>query len=388
MFVINMLTINKLPKPQTNNVGKIMANKKVYISPQKGDKNWDICYKFNFPYNVLCNFTPTHFHHEGFSINSMEGFLQSLKIADKKTQAKICTLPGFMAKKVGNYLKKSGQFDRKTLYWNGKKIDRYSEELQDIISDAYQAKYGQDRVFRAVLNSSRGHTLTHTIGKNDPTDTILTEEEFINHLNFLREQKPKQNRIKTFLKDAKKILTTEKNTKNISDKLTKYKTIFINDVYLCGENPLNQSKKLKKLGVKTVIDINAPKEDAKRNLKMAKRNNLNYINIVMDDHKKIENSSKTIKQIVELFNEGAPTYIIAPEKKDANIVLTLNYLYNPNSTLADGVMFGTPQKAFISRLSSYEKNLQNEDLQILGWGNKNFHNELSERKNILFELNG
>ena len=64
MFVINMLTINKLPKPQTNNVGKIMANKKVYISPQKGDKNWDICYKFNFPYNVLCNFTPTHFNHE------------------------------------------------------------------------------------------------------------------------------------------------------------------------------------------------------------------------------------------------------------------------------------------------------------------------------------
>lgn len=380
-----MITFNTTTRIEpVKKAGSIYSNNKFYHSPSTNDKTWDICYKFNYPFNVLCNFTSTQFKHQGVKINSMEGFLQSLKVKDKKTQEKICTLPGFMAKKVGNYLKHSGKFDRTTVYWQGQQYDRNAKNFQGVISEAYNSKYAQDRVFRTVLQSSKGHTLTHTIGKSDPNDTILTENEFIGQLDNLREQKPNlKNRVTTFVHDVKDILLPQKTTKSIADKLPEYKTAFVNDIYLCGENPLGNPKKVEELGVKNIIDINATAEESLERKELAEKHNLRYLNITMDNHKRVENSNETIKRLVDLYNEGQPTYIIAPQKSDANIVFGINYLYNPKATLADGVMFGTPQKAFISRVASHQRDI---DKTALGWDDK-FETTFAERKNILFELN-
>lgn len=306
----------------------------------------------------------------------MEGFLQSLKVKDRRTQEKMCTLPGFMAKKVGNYLKRSGQFDRTTVYWQGRQYDRNTKEFQEVISGAYDSKYSQDRVFRTVLKSSRGRKLTHTIGKNDPMDTILTENEFIDHLDNLRKGKGVKDRVKSFFIDVKNILFPPKTTKTIADKLKDKKAAFVNDVYVCGEDPFSKANKLRKMGVRNIIDINATPEEAKLRSELAQKHKLEYMNITMDDHKRIENGPETVKKIVDMYNEGKPTYIIANEKHDANTVLALNYLYNPNSTLADAVLYGTPQKAFITRLASIEHDTD-----------KSFEEVLSKRKTTILELN-
>lgn len=372
----------------TRPVGSIVSNHKIYHSPTANDKNWDICYKFNYPYNVLCNFTATQFKHQGVKIQSMEGFLQSLKVKDTKTQEKICTLPGFMAKKVGNYLKHSGKFDRVTVYWQGKQYDRNSEEFKQVIRGAYDSKYAQDKTFRTVLNSSRGQRLTHTIGKNDPVETILTENEFIDHLDGLRNNKPSfKNRVKSFFQGVRDILFPRKTTKTISEKLTEYKATFVNDIYLCGENPLEKAGKLKKAGVKNIIDINATEEEAQARRAIAEKHNLKYLNITTDDHKNIKNAPETIKEIVDLYNDGKPTYIIAPQKSDANIVFGLNYLYNPKATLADGIMFGTPQKQFITKMANIERNLSSQDKSTLGWENS-YIEIFSQRRKTITELNG
>lgn len=383
-----MITLNTATTIRpTRQSGSILSNNKVYYSPKSTDKNWDICFKFNYPYNVLCNFTATQFKHQGVNIQSMEGFLQSLKVKDQKTQEKICTLPGFMAKKVGNYLKHSNNFDRVTVYWQGKQYDRNSEEFKQVISEAYDSKFTQDRTFRTILKSSKGRKLTHTIGKNDPVETILTEDEFIEHLNNLRSKKlPLKSRAKNFIQGVKDILFPPKTTKTISERLPEYKTAFVNDIYMCGENPLEKAGKLQKLGVKNIIDINATTEQAQKRSEIAKKHNLKYLNIVVNEHKKVENAPETITEIANLYNEGAPTYIITEQKHDANIVFGMNYLYNPKATLADGIMYGAPQKQFVSKLANLERQLSPQDKSTLGW-NDSYAETLAERRKTIIELN-
>ncbi|MBR3888895.1 hypothetical protein IKJ53_00100 [bacterium] len=381
-----MVTIN--PQPTVNKVkeaGTILANKKIYTSPSLTDKNWDICYKFNYPFNVLCNFTPTQFEHQGVKINSMEGFLQALKVKDEKTQRKICTLPGFLAKKVGNYLKRTGKFDRVTLYWQGKEYSRNSQEIQQVIDGAYKSKYAHDSLFRHVLNESKGKTLTHTIGKSDPVDTVLTEEEFITHLDNLREQgQSYTSNIKTFFRDVKNHIFQSRRTPTIAAKLSENKATFINDIFICGEKP--KFKDAKELGIKNIIDINANLQDANFRANLAKEKGLQYLNITFNDHKYVKNPNDTIKKIVKMYNEGSPTYIIANDKKDANIVFGLNCLYNPKATLPDSLMFGTPQKSFVKRLVNLERALTFDDKKSLGW-DKQFANKLNERYKTILEIN-
>ena len=119
----------------------------------------------------------------------MKVFLQSLKTPDVEQQKKICSLVGYPAKKAGNKLKKKQVFDNEHLHWQGRVFLRGSEEYQTMLKKIYALKYTQDLKFRNALNSTGEHVLTHSIGKDDPTQTILTTNEFINLLTSLRNTK-------------------------------------------------------------------------------------------------------------------------------------------------------------------------------------------------------
>ena len=145
----------------------------------------DIHSKSPFPSCVLSNFHKSKFTLDGIKINSMEGFLQSLKTSDANLQKKICKLIGKEAKNAGNTLKEQG-FDIHTIFWNGKEIDRFSEEYQELLQRAYEAKFRQDPLFRKALKATEGKTLIHSIGLQNKQETILTEKEFISLLEELR----------------------------------------------------------------------------------------------------------------------------------------------------------------------------------------------------------
>ncbi|MBQ3102498.1 hypothetical protein IJC60_05800 [bacterium] len=145
----------------------------------------DIHSKGAFPSNVLSNFHKSKFELDGIKINSMEGFLQSLKTPDQKLQKKICKMVGKDAKIAGTTLKETG-FDGKTLHWNGKTLDRFSEDYQELLKRAYDAKFKKDSLFRKAIAATDGKTLTHSIGLQNKEETILTEKEFINMLELLK----------------------------------------------------------------------------------------------------------------------------------------------------------------------------------------------------------
>ena len=120
---------------------------------------------------------------DGVECAGLEGFLQALKTPDREQQIEICSFKGPHAKNFGS---KIYWQDKQTLYWAGRAYGRHTEEYQELISRAYQACYDQCEDFRILLAKTGNAILKHSIGKDDPTQTILTIDEFIGRLVRLR----------------------------------------------------------------------------------------------------------------------------------------------------------------------------------------------------------
>lgn len=134
-----------------------------------------------YPANALSNFMEHPFHFRGFSINSMEGLIAGLTYKDPIEQMRIFLLSGIEAKNST----KPWNFDMQ-VYWQGKAIDRRSQEYQNLFDEAYDALY-TNADFRKALDSTKGHKLIHSIGHRDRMKTLLTEEEFVGRLTRLRD---------------------------------------------------------------------------------------------------------------------------------------------------------------------------------------------------------
>lgn len=137
-----------------------------------------------YPSSALSNFAPHPFEIDGVLCNSMEGFLQSLKFENPEMQVHVCTLVGKAAKFKG---KKKKWYRTQTLYWRGNPIKRESKEYQELIDRAY-SELAKNASFRAALLATGDATLTHSMGKTDPTQTVLTRQEFCSRLTKIRDE--------------------------------------------------------------------------------------------------------------------------------------------------------------------------------------------------------
>ena len=137
-----------------------------------------------YPSTVLSNFAPNAFVFDGVACASLEGFLQSLKVQDCLRQVEICALVGGRAMRAGRrYDWKANQ----TLYWRGVGFPRLSPDYRNLLQAAFRACYEQNPDYRTALASTAGMKLNHSIGKTDPTQTVLTIAEFTDILTGLRD---------------------------------------------------------------------------------------------------------------------------------------------------------------------------------------------------------
>lgn len=136
-----------------------------------------------YPSGVLSNLCSNAFRMDGVLCNSMEGFLQSLKHHEIDKQRQLCQMKGGNARKRSVT---SWQTDQ-IVWWQGKAIDRQSQDYQRLLRRAYQAMFDQNERFRAALMATRGITLTHTTGESDPFKTILTASELCSILTEIRD---------------------------------------------------------------------------------------------------------------------------------------------------------------------------------------------------------
>lgn len=143
-----------------------------------------------YPSSALSNFAPHPFIIDGVECNSMEGFLQSLKFKDVDMQKSVCLLVGKAAKFKG---KKKKWYRTQTLYWNGVEYKRDSEEYQQLLDKAFDA-LSENSGFQKALLATGTSTLTHSIGKNKQSETVLTRSEFCSRLTQIRERLQTMNR--------------------------------------------------------------------------------------------------------------------------------------------------------------------------------------------------
>lgn len=146
----------------------------------------DIHSKGEYPSCALSNFAEHEFCIDNVKCSSMEGFLQSLKFKSGKKQKQVCLLSGKEAKNSTRHT--LAQLRWKTthnLYWQGKRINRFSDEYQILLDRAYE-ELSKNIGFQKALKDSLPYTLTHSIGKVDTRKTVLTEYEFVSRLNRIR----------------------------------------------------------------------------------------------------------------------------------------------------------------------------------------------------------
>ena len=142
----------------------------------------------DFPSSALSNFAPHPFIIDGVQCNSMEGFLQSLKFQNPEMQKMVCLLVGKAAKFKG---KKKKWWKTQILYWQGKEFKRSSEEYQYLLDRAFNA-LAENSSFQRALLATGDAVLTHSIGKNKITETVLTRNEFCSRLIAIRTRLQKE----------------------------------------------------------------------------------------------------------------------------------------------------------------------------------------------------
>jgi len=149
-----------------------------------------------YPSSKLSNFAPNRFIFDGVECASMEGLLQSFKFDKIEKQREICGLVGYKAKSAGS--KRNAIWQRQqSLWWNGYIFPRNSRAYQNLIDNAFDSMYEQSKDFREALYAANALSheviLTHNMGSNDNTKTILTEKEFCVRLNTLMKRRIEQD---------------------------------------------------------------------------------------------------------------------------------------------------------------------------------------------------
>lgn len=131
----------------------------------------------------LSNLAAHRFIFRGIEVASMEGLLQALKSRSIEVQRYRMTLSGMAAKLSGanqNWQK------TQTLWWQGKPMKRRSKDYQEFLDEAYLALFTQNEEARAALLATGSATLTHTLGKRNENETVLTRREFTSRLTRIR----------------------------------------------------------------------------------------------------------------------------------------------------------------------------------------------------------
>lgn len=145
----------------------------------------NVGYKFHGPMpKVLSNLFHYEFVFRGFKLNSAEGIFQGFKVKDKKAQRYLFRYYGLDS----NNIKAASDFDWKgegAVYFQGKRIDRFSKEFDDFIDEMYVSLL-QNPLYRNSLKNAGDKYILHALGTKEKEKTVFTRYEFEYELNCLK----------------------------------------------------------------------------------------------------------------------------------------------------------------------------------------------------------
>jgi len=145
----------------------------------------DISFKSKGLAKALSNLCPYPFEFDDVKCSSMEAFIQSLKVKYPDVQEEICSKTGpfcYNLREMFDDWRETGN-----VYWKGKEICRQSKKYIMLLTRAYEALWNQSLIFRYALIKVKenGYILDHSIGCDDPSETLLTPKEYMGLLDHL-----------------------------------------------------------------------------------------------------------------------------------------------------------------------------------------------------------
>lgn len=145
----------------------------------------NVGYKFKNSYSkLLSNLFPYEFEFRGKKLSSIEGFFQGIKFKDIDMQNLVLKYSGINA----YHVKMASQYNWKEtgdVYWQGKAINRFSKEYEDIVDELYISAI-QNPLYRSALKQCNKYIL-HEIGNTQKEETVFTRYEFEKQLNCLKD---------------------------------------------------------------------------------------------------------------------------------------------------------------------------------------------------------
>lgn len=139
-----------------------------------------------YPSSALSNFAPHRFVFDEVECAGMEGLVQAFKFDKVHMQIAVCATSGIAAKRRGRGRSKHWQRVQ-TLWWGGQAYDRHGKPYQELLDRAFNA-LATNESFRKALLATQNAVLTHTIGRHDASETVLTRAEFCSRLHRLRDE--------------------------------------------------------------------------------------------------------------------------------------------------------------------------------------------------------
>lgn len=144
----------------------------------------DITASSAHPFYLLSNYASHPFIFDGVLVNSMEGFLQSLKLDNEAQQKRVCLMIGLNAKAEleGNDSWQKHQ----ELVWQGRPYRRQGQEYQSLLDRAYCTMMESNPKFAQALKATGTEDLKHSVGTRIKELTPITSREFCCILERLR----------------------------------------------------------------------------------------------------------------------------------------------------------------------------------------------------------
>lgn len=146
----------------------------------------NVGYKFKNSYSkLLSNLFPYEFEFRGKKLSSIEGFFQGIKFKDIDMQNLVLKYSGINA----YHVKMASQYNWKEtglVYWQGKAINRFSKEYEDIVDELYISAI-QNPLYRNAIKQCGNKYILHEIGNTQKEETVFTRYEFEKQLNCLKD---------------------------------------------------------------------------------------------------------------------------------------------------------------------------------------------------------
>lgn len=167
--------------------GELVQDEKGIIIPE-GDGFINIGYSSkNHLSRMLSNLYPYEIVFRDEKAKSIEGVLQAIKHSEPDVQKLVMQYSGLDAYHTRGSTGVDDWRSRQSLSWKNQTMMRDSEQYQVFLDELFSAAF-ENPLYAKAIKSTGDKVLLHSVGNENPQETVLTRNEYESRINSLKEK--------------------------------------------------------------------------------------------------------------------------------------------------------------------------------------------------------